>query len=150
MDKNINEGISLNIKEIQDVIPHRYPFLFVDAVENLEPLKGAVGYKNVTMNEYFFQGHFPKEPVLPGVIIIEALAQVGAIALLYDEKFRGKVAYFGGIKNARFRKKVVPGDRLRLQVEIIKLRGPMGIGKAVATVDGEVACECELTFAVGS
>lgn len=150
MDKNINGGISLNIKEIQNIIPHRYPFLFVDAVEVLEPLKGAIGYKNVTMNEYFFQGHFPKEPVLPGVIIIEALAQVGAIALLYDEKFRGKLAYFGGIKNARFRKKVVPGDRLRLQVEIIKLKGPMGIGKAIATVDGEIACECELTFAVGS
>lgn len=150
MDKNINGGISLNIKEIQNIIPHRYPFLFVDAVEVLEPLKGAIGYKNVTMNEYFFQGHFPKEPVLPGVIIIEALAQVGAIALLYDEKFRGKLAYFGGIKNARFRKKVVPGDRLRLQVEIIKLKGPIGIGKAIATVDGEIACECELTFAVGS
>lgn len=150
MDKNINGGISLNIKEIQNIIPHRYPFLFVDAVDVLEPLKGAIGYKNVTMNEYFFQGHFSKEPVLPGVIIIEALAQVGAIALLYDEKFRGKLAYFGGIKNARFRKKVVPGDRLRLQVEIIKLKGPMGIGKAIATVDGEIACECELTFAVGS
>lgn len=150
MDKNINGGISLNIKEIQNIIPHRYPFLFVDAVEVLEPLKGAIGYKNVTMNEYFFQGHFPKEPVLPGVIIIEALAQVGAIALLYDEKFRGKLVYFGGIKNARFRKKVVPGDRLRLQVEIIKLKGPIGIGKAIATVDGEIACECELTFAVGS
>lgn len=150
MDKNNNEGISLNIKEIQNIIPHRYPFLFVDTVEKLEPLKGAVGYKNVTMNEYFFQGHFPKEPVLPGVIIIEALAQVGAIALLYDEKFRGKIAYFGGIKNARFRKKVVPGDRLKLQVEIIKLKGPMGIGKAVATVEDEIACECELTFAVGS
>lgn len=143
------ENISLNIKEIQGIIPHRYPFLFVDSIESLEPLKKAVGYKNVTMNEYFFQGHFPQEPVLPGVIIIEALAQVGAIALLYDEKFRGKIAYFGGIKNARFREKVVPGDRLRLEVEIIKMKGPMGIGQALAKVGDKVVCQCELTFAVG-
>ncbi|WP_042386775.1 3-hydroxyacyl-ACP dehydratase FabZ [Clostridium culturomicium] len=141
--------ISLNIKEIQEIIPHRYPFLFVDSIESLEPLKRAVGYKNVTMNEYFFQGHFPQEPVLPGVIIIEALAQVGAIALLYDEKFRGKIAYFGGIKNARFREKVVPGDRLRLEVEIIKMKGPMGIGQATAKVGDKVVCQAELTFAVG-
>ena len=140
--------ISLNIKEIQEIIPHRYPFLFVDSIESLEPLKRAVGYKNVTMNEYFFQGHFPQEPVLPGVIIIEALAQVGAIALLYDEKFRGKIAYFGGIKNARFREKVVPGDRLRLEVEIIKMKGPMGIGQATAKVGDKVVCQAELTFAV--
>ncbi|MFR1710068.1 MAG: 3-hydroxyacyl-ACP dehydratase FabZ [Clostridium sp.] len=141
--------IKLNIREIQEIIPHRYPFLFIDQIENLEPMKRAIGYKNVTMNEYFFQGHFPNEPVLPGVIIVEALAQVGAIALLYDKKFRGKIAYFGGIRNARFRRKVVPGDRLKLEVEIIKIKGPMGIGKGVATVDGVVACECELTFAVG-
>ncbi len=146
---NVIENISLNIKEIQEIIPHRYPFLFVDSIESLEPLKKAIGYKNVTMNEYFFQGHFPQEPVLPGVIIIEALAQVGAIALLYDEKFRGKIAYFGGIKNARFREKVVPGDRLRLEVEIIKMKGPMGIGQAIAKVGDKVVCQCELTFAVG-
>lgn len=144
-----NEVISLNIREIQEIIPHRYPFLFVDSIEKLEPLKGAVGYKNVTMNEYFFNGHFPQEPVLPGVIIIEALAQVGAIALLYDERFRGKIAYFGGIKNARFREKVVPGDRLRLEVEIIKMKGPMGVGQAIAKVEDKVVCQCELTFAIG-
>ena len=144
----MSEAISLNIKEIQDIIPHRYPFLFVDKIEALEPMKSAVGYKNITMNESFFQGHFPKEPVLPGVIMIEALAQVGAIAMLYDEKYRGKLAYFGGKKNAKFKRKVVPGDILKLEVEIIKVKGPMGIGKAVATVDGNIACECELTFAI--
>ena len=144
----MSEAISLNIKEIQDIIPHRYPFLFVDKIEALKPMKSAVGYKNITMNESFFQGHFPKEPVLPGVIMIEALAQVGAIAMLYDEKYRGKLAYFGGIKNAKFKRKVVPGDILKLEVEIIKVKGPMGIGKAVATVDGNIACECELTFAI--
>ncbi|ARC83369.1 3-hydroxyacyl-ACP dehydratase FabZ [Clostridium argentinense] len=143
------EKKSYDIKQIQEIIPHRYPFLFIDKIEEVIPGKSAIGIKNITMNEYFFQGHFPKEPVLPGVIIIEALAQVGAVALLDTDDFRGKTAYFGGIKNARFRRKVVPGDTLKLKVEIIKMRGPMGIGKAIATVNGEVACEAELTFAVG-
>ena len=151
VDNELNniENISLNIKQIQEIIPHRYPFLFVDRIENLEPGKKATGYKNVTINEYFFQGHFPEEPVLPGVIMIEALAQVGAVALLSVEEFKGKIAYFGGINKAKFRRKVVPGDVLKLEVEIIKRKGPAGIGKAIATVNGEKAVEAELTFAVG-
>ncbi|MFD3155427.1 3-hydroxyacyl-ACP dehydratase FabZ [Haloimpatiens sp. FM7330] len=144
-----NSKLSLNIKQIMEIIPHRYPFLLVDKIEDLEPGVRAVGYKNVTMNEYFFQGHFPNEPVMPGVLIIEALAQVGAVALLSMEEFKGKTGYFGGINKARFRRKVVPGDILKLEVEIIKRRGPMGIGKAVATVNGEKAAEGELTFAIG-
>jgi len=139
----------LSSKEIQKILPHRYPFLMVDKIEELEPGKRAVGYKNVTINEYFFQGHFPGEPVMPGVLIIEALAQVGAVALLSMEEFKGKIAFFGGIKNARFRKMVIPGDVIRLEVEIIAMRGPAGIGKAVATVDGKKVAEAELTFAIG-
>lgn len=139
----------LNIKEIQQILPHRYPFLLVDKIESLEPGKSAVGYKNVTMNEYFFQGHFPEEPVMPGVLIIEALAQVGAVSILSMEEFKGKIAYFGGINRAKFRRKVVPGDVLRLEVEIINMKGSAGIGKAVATVDGQKAAEAELLFAIG-
>ena len=139
----------LDIKAIQEIIPHRYPFLLIDKIESLESGKRAVGYKNVTMNEYFFQGHFPQEPVMPGVLIVEALAQVGAVAILSEEKNKGKIAYFAGINNLKFRQKVVPGDVLRLEVEIIKVKGPIGIGKAIATVDGKKAVEGELTFAIG-
>jgi len=139
----------LDIKAIQEIIPHRYPFLLIDKIESLESGKSAVGYKNVTMNEYFFQGHFPQEPVMPGVLIVEALAQVGAVAILSEEKNKGKIAYFAGINNLKFRQKVVPGDVLRLEVEIIKVKGPIGIGKAIATVDGKKAVEGELTFAIG-
>jgi 3-hydroxyacyl-[acyl-carrier-protein] dehydratase len=139
----------LGIKEIQEIIPHRYPFLLVDKVEELEIGKRAVGYKNVTINEHFFAGHFPAEPVMPGVLIIEALAQVGAIALLSVEEYKGKIAYFGGINKAKFRRKVVPGDVLRLEVEIVKMKGPIGVGKGIATVNGETAVEAELMFAVG-
>lgn len=141
--------MALGIKEIQEIIPHRYPFLLVDKVEELEPGKRAVGYKNVTMNEYFFQGHFPEEPIMPGVLQIEALAQLGAIALLSMDEFKGKIAYFGGINKAKFRRNVVPGDVLKLEIEIVKMKGPAGIGKAIATVDGEKAVECEIMFAVG-
>lgn len=139
----------MDIKEIQKIIPHRYPFILVDRIEELEPGKSAKGYKNVSINDYFFQGHFPEEPVMPGVLIIEALAQVGAVALLSIEEFKGKIAYFGGINKARFKKRVIPGDRLDLEIEIIKRKGPLGIGAAKATVDGEVVAIAELTFAVG-
>ncbi|GAA0126665.1 MULTISPECIES: 3-hydroxyacyl-ACP dehydratase FabZ [Clostridium] len=143
------EKTSLTIEEIQEIIPHRYPFLLIDRIDEIEEGKKAIGTKNVTMNEYFFQGHFPKKPVMPGVLIIEALAQVGAVALLSCEDFKGKIAYFGGIKKARFKKMVIPGDVLKLEVEIISMKGPIGIGKATATVDGKVACQAELSFAIG-
>ena len=140
----------LDIKEIQKIIPHRYPFLLIDKIESFEPGVKAVGYKNVTMNEYFFQGHFPEEPVMPGVLIIEALAQVGAVTILSLEENKGKIAYFAGINNAKFRQKVLPGDVLRLEVEIIKKKGPIGVGKAIATVEGKKVAEAELTFAIGN
>ena len=129
----------LGIKEIQEILPHRHPFLLIDCIEEVEPGVGAVGYKSVTYNEPFFAGHFPQEPVMPGVLIIEALAQTGAVAILSKEENKGKVAYFGGINSAKFKKKVVPGDQLRLECLIIKQKGQVGVGQAVATVDGKVA-----------
>lgn len=140
----------LGIKEIQEIIPHRHPFLLIDCIEELEPGVRAVGYKSITYNEPQFQGHFPQEPVMPGVLMIEALAQVGAAAILSVEENKGKVAYFGAINNAKFKQKVVPGDRLKLECEIIKQKGPVGIGKATATnADGKVAVAAELTFMIG-
>ena len=139
----------LGIKEIQEILPHRHPFLLIDCIEEVEPGVGAVGYKSVTYNESFFAGHFPQEPVMPGVLIIEALAQTGAVAILSKEENKGKIAYFGGINSAKFKKKVVPGDKLRLECRIIKQKGPVGVGQAVATVDGKVAVSAELTFMVG-
>ena len=138
----------LNSNQIQEIIPHRYPFLLVDTIEELEPGVKAVGKKCVSANEMHFVGHFPQEHVMPGVLIIEALAQVGAVSTLSVAENKGKIAYFAGINSARFKRKVIPGDVLTLSVEIIKQRGPIGIGKAIATVDGQLAVEAELMFAV--
>lgn len=143
------QDMVMDIKEIMEIIPHRQPFLLIDRIEELEPGKRAVGKKCVTYNEPFFNGHFPEEPVMPGVLILEALAQVGAVAILSQPENKGKTAYFGGIDKAKFKKKVVPGDVLTLELEIVKQKGPIGVGKAVATVDGKVAAAAEMTFAVG-
>ncbi|WP_243571602.1 3-hydroxyacyl-ACP dehydratase FabZ [Bacillus stercoris] len=139
----------LDTQQIKEIIPHRYPFLLVDRITEVEDGKRAKGYKNVTANEEFFNGHFPQYPVMPGVLIVEALAQVGAVAMLIKEENRGRLAFFAGIDNCRFKKQVKPGDQLHLEVEIIRARGTIGRGKGVATVDGEVVCEVELTFALG-
>lgn len=138
----------LNSQQIQEIIPHRYPFLLVDRIEEMEVGKSAVGIKNVTINEPFFQGHFPGHPVMPGVLIVEALAQVGAIALLSSEEYKGKLALFAGIDEIRFKKQVVPGDVLRLEVEIISVRRNIGKGKVCAYVDGKVACKGTIMFGV--
>lgn len=139
----------LDIDQIKQIIPHRYPFLLVDKILEVEEGQKAVGIKNVTANEEFFNGHFPDFPVMPGVLIVEALAQVGAVAMLIKEENRGRIAFFGGIDNCRFKRQVRPGDQLRLEVEMTRVRGSIGKGKGIATVDGEVACELEMTFALG-
>lgn len=138
--------MELNSRQIQEIIPHRYPFLLVDKITDCEPGKWASGIKCVTANEMHFLGHFPGNPVMPGVLIIEALAQVGAVCTLMVPENKGKLALFGGIKEARFRQQVVPGDVLELKCEILKQKGPVGVGKAVATVNGKVAASAELTF----
>ena len=139
----------MGVKEIQEIIPHSHPFLLIDCIEELEPGLRAVGYKCVTYDESFFKGHFPQEPVMPGVLIIEALAQVGAVAILSQPEWKGKTAYFAGINKAKFKQKVVPGDTLVLETEIIKVKGPIGVGQATAKVNGKLACSAELTFAIG-
>lgn len=138
----------LSAKEIMEIIPHRQPFMLLDTVEELTPGVRALAKKCVSYNEPYFQGHFPGEPVMPGVLIIEALAQAGAVAILSLEENRGKKAYFAAIQSARFKSKVVPGDVLYLETEIIKQKGSMGVGRAIATVDGKVAVQAELTFAI--
>lgn len=140
---------TLNIKEIQEIIPHRHPFLLIDQIEDYEPGEFAAGYKCVTYREDFFKGHFPEKPVMPGVLIIEALAQVGAVAILSIPENQGKIAFFGGISKCRFKGMVVPGDKLKLETKIIKRKGPLGVGEAVASVDGKVVASAELTFMVG-
>ncbi|AAK81494.1 MULTISPECIES: 3-hydroxyacyl-ACP dehydratase FabZ [Clostridium] len=140
--------MSLSIEQIMEIIPHRYPMLLVDRVEEIEPGKRAVGYKNVTFNEQIFQGHYPGKPIMPGVLMIEALAQLGGVAILSLDKYKGKKPILGAVKNAKFRRMVVPGDVLKLEIEIVKVKGPAGIGKGIATVNGEKAVEAEITFMI--
>lgn len=139
----------LDIKQIQEIIPHRHPFLLIDYIEDYEPGVFAIGYKCVTYREEFFAGHFSQEPVMPGVLTVEALAQVGAVAILAKEENRGKIAYFGGIQKCKFKGKIVPGDKVKLETKIIKQKGPVGVGEAVASVDGKVVVSAELTFMIG-
>ena len=145
---NTNTETIIDINKIREIIPHRYPFLLVDRVTYIEPGIKASGYKNVTSNEPFFQGHFPGNPIMPGVLIIEALAQLGCIAMLVKEEYKNMIGLFAGIDSVRFKKQVVPGDKLELYVELLKLKGPIGKFKSEAKVDGQLACEAEILFAL--
>ncbi len=138
----------LNKDEIKRIIPQRDPFLMIDEVETYVPGERCIAYKNVSEDEYYFKGHFPGNPIMPGVLMVEALAQTGAVAILSMEENRGKNALFGGINNLKFKKQVTPGDKLKLEVKIIKKKGPIGIGEAIATVNGKIAVKGELTFAI--
>ena len=139
----------LDFNEIKKILPHRYPMLLVDRILEIEPMKRAVGIKNITANEMQFLGHFPNEPIMPGVLLIEAMAQVGGVAMLYPEENRGKIAVFAKIDNVRFRKQVVPGDQVVTTAEVTKImRGNMGIIHCEGKVDGKVACECDCIFAI--
>nr|WP_291233795.1 3-hydroxyacyl-ACP dehydratase FabZ [Frisingicoccus sp.] len=139
----------IDIKEIMKIIPHRQPMLLVDRVEIVEEDKKAVGFKGVTYNEPYFAGHFPQEPVMPGVLIMEAMAQTTAVLLLNKEEMRGKVGYYAGINKAKFRKKVVPGSMLRMEVEVIRQRGPLAVAYGKAYTDEGLAAEGEMTFMIG-
>lgn len=141
--------MNLSKKDIKKIIPHRDPFLFLDEIIQLESLKYGVGIKHVKEEDFFFEGHFPEKPVMPGVLIIESLAQVGAVILLSSPEYQGKIAYFTGISNAKFRKSVFPGDTLELRCELHKIRRGFGYGHAEAYVKGELACEADISFAVG-
>lgn len=138
----------LTVTQIQAIIPHRYPFLLVDRILEVEPMKRAVGIKNVTANEQFFQGHFPDKPIMPGVLLLEAMAQVGGVALLIAEEYRGKLAVFAGIDRVKFRRPVVPGDQVKMIGEVTKIRGNMGKIWAEAYVDGDLVAEGEFLFAL--
>lgn len=147
--ENTSENTSLDIQQIMEIIPHRPPFLLVDRILEIEPGRSVTAIKNVTMNEPYFQGHFPGAPVMPGVLIVEAMAQAGAVAILSQEEFKGKTPFFGGIKNAKFKRMVVPGDTLRFEVEIVKLKGSAGVGQGKAYVGDKVACQAEFIFMIG-
>ncbi|CAM3408015.1 3-hydroxyacyl-ACP dehydratase FabZ [Nosocomiicoccus ampullae] len=138
----------LTYDQIKAIIPHRPPFLLIDRIEEIVPGEKAVGIKQVSGNEPFFEGHFPEYAVMPGVLIVEALAQTGAVALLQEEEFKGKLAFFAGIDKCRFKHQVTPGDTLELTVEITRIKGPIGKGKAIAKVGDKIACQCEITFAI--
>lgn len=139
----------LGIKEIKEILPHRYPFLMIDRIEEIVEGESVKGYKNVSANEEFFNGHFPEYPVMPGVLVLEALAQLGAVAVLSKEEFKGKIGFLVGADKVRWKKQVVPGDRLDLFVELVKMRGNIGVAKGKATVDGKIVCEGEIMFAIG-
>jgi 3-hydroxyacyl-[acyl-carrier-protein] dehydratase len=141
--------MTLDINGILDILPHRYPFLLIDRITEVEPGVRAAGIKQVTINEWFFQGHFPGQPVMPGVLMVEALAQVGVVALLSQPEHQGKIVFFAGIDGVRFRRMVVPGDTLMLSVELTKMRGRVGKGRGEGRVDGQLAVEGEFTFAIG-
>ena len=138
----------IDVNRIREIIPQRYPFLLVDRITYLDPGIKAIGYKNITSNEPFFQGHFPGNPIMPGVLIIEALAQLGCVAMLIKEEYKGMIGLFAGIDGVRFKKPVIPGDKLILQVELLKLKGPIGKFKAEARVDDQLAAEAEVLFAI--
>ena len=138
----------LNKEEIKNIIPQRDPFLMIDEVEKYVPGESAIAYKNVNEQEWYFKGHFPGNPIMPGVLIAESLAQTGAVAILSMDENKGKNALFGGIDKMKFKRKIVPGDRLKLEVKIIKRKGPIGVGEAIATVDEKIVAKGELTFAL--